>query len=517
MVNSCLKQVHRNLPRLLASYDTDESSSTYGVGDRFYWSWKLIDFPNATFQGAVSGLAGLCAAELLPEHISESCVLKRIDSMVKALPNLMSANGGLSEAIPNEGSFCVTGLVAADVLLAVERLRGKVPEEALSEYLQIVKPLIGFLHGQDEFHGIISNHLATCSLALVLWSELTGEDSDLRAKVFVDRILENQSSEGWFREYEGADAGYQTWCTSSLAAVHLRRPSWGLGKALDRSLHFLSYAAHPDGSFGGSYGSRMTRFIFPAGLVLLQSEFGIARELMQFAFGSIENSACVTLDAIDASNMIPLFDDYVTAAMLYTSELVPSSANPSMLQNRPKTKYFSDSGWFFSRTDDYHTILNLKKGGCGLHFSGSNRVEVTAFLGVDERQRTVSSQFFDEETVVRFEDERTIEITNNIRVVKRPLPTPLRFIVLRILSLSVFRSVKLGNVVKVFLAKYLVNRKDTSVGKCTRTLRLASNCMHEDKVTEGIRPIEVNGFRPIHMASQGYWQAADDRQIENDP
>ena len=39
-----------------------------------------------------------------------------------------------------------------------------------------------------------------------------------------------------------------------------------------RSIKFLQYFAHPDGSFGGHYGSRCTKFYYPSGILSMAQE-----------------------------------------------------------------------------------------------------------------------------------------------------------------------------------------------------------------------------------------------------
>src|SRR5437899_13012501 len=42
---------------LLSQQDRNAYSPTFGCFDRRYWAWKLVDFPDATLQRAVHGLA----------------------------------------------------------------------------------------------------------------------------------------------------------------------------------------------------------------------------------------------------------------------------------------------------------------------------------------------------------------------------------------------------------------------------------------------------------------------------
>lgn len=253
--NPCLEQVHGVLPRLLALFDRDPTSPTHGVGDRYYWAWKLIDFGNGTFQGAAHGLARLVAADLLPPWLSEPAALRRIEAMFHGAGRLRRRNGSLEEAFPHESSFCVTALVAFDLLSALRLLGSRIEDRPRARCLEIVRPMVEFLLAADEHHGFISNHLATAAAALFAWDSLAGEDlAARRGRVFLERILSAQSPEGWFREYEGADPGYQTLATYYLAALHQLRPDLELLEPLRRSIRFLWRFAHPDGSFGGHYG-----------------------------------------------------------------------------------------------------------------------------------------------------------------------------------------------------------------------------------------------------------------------
>ena len=222
--NPYLNQIDRVLPRILALYDKNPVSPTIGLGDRYYWSWKLTDFGNATFQGAANGLARLLNANLLPEKIEKKVIIKRILHMVNAVATIRDSNGSLGEAFPHESSFCVTALVAYDLLTTVQTLANELSDADREKILVEISPLIRFLHNSDERHGLISNHLATAAAALYKYHALTGENSCARGRLFLDRIISHQSSEGWYMEYEGADPGYQSLCTYYLADLHHLRP-----------------------------------------------------------------------------------------------------------------------------------------------------------------------------------------------------------------------------------------------------------------------------------------------------
>lgn len=515
--NPYLQQVYRNLPRILALYDNDSSSRTYGLGDRFYWAWKLIDFPNGTYQAAVSGLALLIKHELYPKSFKKERLLQRIESMMLGLQTIIAKNGSLDEALPNEGSFCVTGLVAADVLFAAELLKNEIPPQQYRLWISIAKPLIHFLYQQDEYHGLISNHLATCALALVRWSLSCPEESkraEERAHYFISKIIANQSSEGWFKEYDSADAGYQTWCIASLCVIAQLKPEWNLHVNIAHSLEFLKYAAHPDGSFGGNYGSRMTRFVFPSGFEALSSLDNNARSLAHFFRSSIALHSCVTLDAIDNGNLIPLFNDYIAAGIAcQQNQSLENDSKAGKLPFEIETDaYFSDSGWYINSSRHSYTVLNIKKSGMGLRvFKNGASLQIINPPCVQLNKGPLIAGGFYHHQVNLATTENGIEFDCALQKLSRPLPSIFNFLILRVLSLTLFRSLTLGNRIKKILANYLIHKKKKAALIIKRQINLKGDLSINDKIPDSYRNLEIHNFKPIHMASQGYWQTSDEK------
>ena len=514
--NIYIESLHRNLPRLLSSFNMDALSPLAGVGDRLYWSWKIIDFPNGTFQGAVHGLAILTYLNKLPFGITQKSMLRRIDYIVRGIENVISKNGSLDEALPNESSFCVSALVASDVLAAINILSKYLSKKQKNEWLTIIKPLIKFLMKQDEHHGIISNHLASGSLAMYRWHKITKDKkTENRGRMWLDRILQFQSSEGWFEEYGSADPGYQSWCTSQLGQLHILRPDLKLGKPLSRSLSFLTYAAHPDGSFGGSYGSRNTRFLLPGGLELMKKEDENASALSNFARQGISRQKFVTLDSIDTGNFVPLFNDYALAAFYYAKlkKKKKKSLLPYQISNIKI--WFSKSGWFVESGKNYYNLINLKKGGACIHFQNSKRRHEDAGVVAKSLNGKIYTSFNTQALEIKklkF-NKNTIQANFKLLCVNYQFSTPIKFIMLRFLSITFFKSLFIGNIIKKFLAKYLIKRRNESNFIVIRNYKLGKkffvkNNTLQDKKLKILK--NDRNFSNMHMASQGYWQLNED-------
>ena len=182
MSNKYLKILNQNIPRLLNLYNLDIFSSTYGLGDREYWGWKTKDFANATMQGGVHSLAVAIKLDLF-DVPQQKKVLKLIDDIIISTKKIIYKNGSVEEAYPQENSFCVTALVAFDILMAIDILNLDI-----NKYRDIIQPLIKFITKYDEEHAIISNHIATAVSAIILWNKLT-KDNNKRYLELLDIIM----------------------------------------------------------------------------------------------------------------------------------------------------------------------------------------------------------------------------------------------------------------------------------------------------------------------------------------
>ena len=512
--NVYIKEIKANLPRILALIDKDRTSSTFGIADRYHWAWGLIDFGNGTFQGLAHGLARLWKNNLWPYQTSEKIFLDRIDALFLGAKNLTNSSGSLEEAFPNEGSYCVTALVSFDLLCTLELLSNDISKEKQNEWKLIIEPMIGYLVRADEMHAMISNHLATACAALVLWSNLTNDNNaERKAELLMDRILNKQSSEGWFDEYNGADPGYQSLCTYYLAYIHNSRPKWNLDEPLSRSIDFLWNFAHPDGSFGGLYGSRCTRFFIPAGILALSKNNKKAFALSKFMTKSIDAKKVVTLSSIDEPNLIPIFNSYCWAASLMEENtIIDDIPFLPCIAKEPFVHYFDKAGIFIDRGIDYFTIINTSKGGIIYHYKNKSPVIIDGGIVVKNNNDKYGSALSN--SLVNFNsDKKIIQISSSIGPMPKSRPGPWQFLILRLCSVSLFKSFLFREWVKKLLVKFLITEKKSWSIKNIRTIYLGKSLKFEDKTSNsnGFKVVtDVDNFVPIHMASQGYWQIQDE-------
>jgi len=511
-MNPYKKVLQDNLPKLFSLYNLDRCSSTYGYGDRLYWGWKVSDFANATMQGGVHAIAIAVKLGLIGNI---EFVLEVIDSAVKAIAKIRSKNGSLQEAYPNEHSFCVTSLVAFDVLSAIRHLGAYILEKQKKEYLDIIRPLIHFITYNNEEHAIISNHLSTGFAAIELWNMLTGETSD-RGKELLSIVYKHQSKEGWYREYDGADPGYQTLCTYYLFCAYEITKDKDLLESLKKSGSFLKYFVLPDSTIGGLYGSRNTEVYYPAGIIGLSTisdDFALMATLLHKGILSGDH---VFPQDIDTNNFIPLINAYAVAAMHYETCGLKITGTPHQAPyEKCFSKTFDHAGIYIHSSDRYYAITNYKKGGTLKVFDKGTEVLDTEHGGIFGRLKNgkiFSTQQFDEK-----QNFTNFTVHARYFVSNESYPTPATLVLLRIFGLTFFNSVYLGNLFKKIIVKMLMTCPKAISGKATRKFEFTDDkiIVHEIiSKPKGCKEIGHFGkCKAIHMASSGYYI----KQIQQKP
>lgn len=516
MENVYLTQIKNVLPRIFSLLDHDPTNKSYGCADRYWWSWKLTDFANGTFQGMAHGFARLLAHNLLPELIIKDSILHKIDIIFNGTKSIIRANGSLEEAFPFENSYCVTALVSYDLISCVMLIENHIDSSKKSTYIKIIEPMITFLKNNNETHAFISNHLATASVALYKWNILTGENDDKIANKLLNKILKHQSDEGWFLEYEGADPGYQSLCTYYLADLHYHRPDLNLIEPLRRSIQFLTYFIHPDGSFGGLYGSRNTRFYYPAGFEILAEQIVEAKMIAATMRNSIQGFKVVTLVCMDDPNLIPMFNAYCFAAT--SKNLIAESINIPCQSTKVWQKTFTKAGLLIGKGREHYTIISLHKGGVCYHF---NKLETMINTGI-----IVENPAGDRFSTQAYQPQQHWEIKDNHIIINTPLtsltrimPTPFKFLILRLLCLTLMRVNSLNKIIKLSLVKLLITNKKSIPVFNIRTIKLGNKIEITDNLqqnhNEQFKILSgINNYSSIHMASQGYWQIQDEYQYD---
>ena len=273
------------IPKILTLCDRNAHSPTYGCFDRAFWQYKVLDFPCGMSQEFVYPLALAYLTNVGYNPFYRQPTVKAwAEAGILYAAASAHPDGSCDDYFPFERA---AGATAFSLLACIEsyRLLDLAGSMALADD-RIVKFLAKRANwlAECEESGRLTNHHALIVLCLELLSRLLPAEFSQRrwdrAKALrLERILDWQSAEGWFPEYEGFDPGYHTLTISCLARIYQLRPDDRLREALEKAVRLAAEFVHPDGSYGGEYGSRNTYNFFPHGFELVGTWMPLALEV----------------------------------------------------------------------------------------------------------------------------------------------------------------------------------------------------------------------------------------------
>jgi hypothetical protein len=499
--------------RVLSDQDRDPSSPTYGCFDRRYWAWKLVDFPEATFQRHVYPLALLLQDPASRLH-NRTDVMDAIRSGLQFAISIQHANGSFDQAFPFEQSWGATAFLLQPMIAAFEAVRPCLGGDA-DRIAARLTASAAFLRRHRERHGLITNHLAGGAHSLYAAGRtFTDAAATDAADALMAEVLSSQSPEGWFPEYGGADPGYQTLCLYYLAEIAAWKPSASLSGALDRSLEFLQWFVHPDGTLGGVYGSRRTRLAYLGGFALLASEFPLAASISEGLSAAAGDELPVTVQTVDSGNLAPLFTNLVRSLSIRQPAARAAAAVLLPRDRQTARVDFAGAGLHVRVTPAYYAIVGSRNGGTLTVFDRTSNVRVCedgGYVGQLEDGRFVTSQVTGaHETNV---DADSVTVDASFHTMSRPVPTPALFVILRILNLTVMRSIAVGNAIKRALVARLVAPQGRIDLRVVRRFTFRERVEVHDRFSNagGLAIRWMRGRVPLqslHMASAGYYDGA---------
>ena len=515
--------------RALGEQDASPHSLTSGCFDRRYWAWKLVDFPEATFQRLVLSLAQLYRDPQSRFHAQPE-VLAAVRSGLACAARLQHANGSFDQAFPFEQSYGATAFLVYPLIEAARLVEEHLGAEERAVADRMTRRGADFLCAHEETHGEISNHLAGAALSLVAAADRFGEARyEAAAGRLIDGLIAHQSPEGWFPEYGGADPGYQTLCLDYLAAVHERRPSERLSTALDRSLEFLKWFVHPDGSVGGLYGSRRTSLVYLGGVSRLAANSGTAAGILDAAAGAMGRGDLAGPATMDAGNLAPMLTSTMTA-LISRPPIKGGPTETSIEKPAGPPRRSPDEGGLpcataGARADFPLAGLYVRSGAgfyavCGAANGGTLTVfsRTTKQLLLDDGGYVADTgegyRLTTQTAGVASVTSDAIEIVVPFTRMPAAVPTPGRFLILRLLNLTVMRSIAVGNWVKGRLVAMLMQSGAESGLRLTRRVTWDDQGLQvHDRIENPRRQklAALTGGRPfssIHMASAGYFHGA---------
>ncbi len=499
-------------PRLLSLLDREPQSPTYGSFDREHWAWKFRDFPLGMQQTAVYPLALLWRHPFSdsPYHQNER-LLQWIFGAIEQTLARQHANGAFDAFAPNEQDPGPT-LGVLHGLLEAWRLAGEHAPAPLAQRFHVAARKacdFAMRREETETHAFVSNHWALFAVAFFDVAELLGDQHyRRRAEAVIARILREQSPDGWYNEYGGPDPGYESLSLFHLAVYWQRTGSREVLESLRRCIGFYAHCVHPDGGVGGVYGHRHTSLYFPGGFEILAPQLPMAASLARYMRERWHRSNVLTPGVSDAENLPSMCYTYLEAALAARE---PSTTEPLPYERLEGERHFPDSGLLVVGNLNYYAMAHTKRGGLLRVFekpAGKLAYEDAGYL-VRAGGRLWTSQMAGLGAAAR--SGKTATCRTQFCEVRPLVPTPGRFMVLRLLNLTLFRSLLLGEWLRKLIVKRLILTRHTGPLALCRTLAFhAEEIEFRDQLTL-VQPMPVEEvalpreFTAIHMGSAKYF------------
>jgi len=453
-----LDKVLEQIPYLLSHLNRDPASHIYGSFDRAYWAWGNKDYSNADFQRGVYPLSILYTNNFKNNrYYGNEKILTWIEAALNFWVKIQNKNGSFNQWYPYEYSVGTTAFTIYPVSETYMMIKNKLDKDLKRKLECAFKKGADFIIKNEEKHGFISNHLAGMALALYNVFSINQENKyKAKSEEILSRILRNQSEEGWYKEYGGADPGYESLGIYYLANLWKKTYDSELLDSLKKSVDFYTSLIKPDKTVGGLFGSRNTELFFPSGFEILKKEIPVCNDIINFLLESVITDDIPTINNIDFYNFIPLLDSY-TAAIVESKEAVYKNEVDFPVKKKiGKFNYFDKSKVLTVDKDKYFAVLGISKGGAIEVYSKGKLVYVDdGFLGKTKSGRLISNQKFDLNRKVHI-DGQSVCFESCFYILPDQNVTPFKNFVLRGITGSVGRFLPFNKLIKRVLSYVLI-------------------------------------------------------------
>lgn len=421
--------IMRNVPKILTQVDRDEDSPTYGSCDRNFWHLKIRDFSSAILQQTGLTLALLYKLNFKNNYLyNNKKVFEWAKSTVYYWKKIQLKDGSFNEYYPNEHGFPPT---AFSLFTACEtyKILGLSDEKLIESFKKTGRYLV------KNFEKKASNQEMASITALYSLYTITKEEWVIEGvNKKLGQILETQSEEGWFPEYNGADFGYLSVTFDMLAEYYWQSKDERVIKPLELIVEFIKYFVHPDGTIGGEYGSRNTMYFLPYGLEVMISLGNKDAILIKEKIYREINSKDYFMNSIDDR----YFSHYVLHSFLRALNIeIQNIEKPKDLLpfETNKIKFFKEAGLISFSNKNYYSVVSLRKGGLiKVFYNGVEKYIDTGYRIIEDKNEIATTNWLDNNYKIFFNCKNTAKVSGQFNLIKLQVSSPIKHFVLRCIS-----------------------------------------------------------------------------------
>ncbi len=490
-------------------WNRDPASPSYGSFDRPWWGWKFKDFSDATLQYAVR-----LAVPYAERRGAQTPIGEWLEAWVEFIASIQHRDGSLDQAYPYER----TPGVIFDVLSTSIEIHGSphLSEPSRQSLGRVIEKAAGFSLRTDERHGEIANHLAQYAYELAVYARFASSPAAAgAASRYIERLLSLfDQDEGWFREYEGADPGYQTRTLRYLVKLAGCPGHEGLWDVAARAGEFLAEVIMPDGSIHPMLGTRSTGILYPSGIEALANRYPARFSGVAARIRNAWDRGLVPLPStLDFANAIRLGDDAREAALA----MRPLTATEVETGRETGRRSFPRAGLTVWRTPEREVYVASGLGGVVVAYEKNERgwqlvLEDSGYLLRAKGGSWLTRMPGGGSAQAVGDDGLTVQ-TAFARVLHEEL-TPARLILLRVLNLTLLRSQWIGDWFrKLVVGRLMAGRAWLGVSLSRRVTVTEGRVTIDDTVHSDTAVVgnmwRCRRLTGAHMASARYFQASE--------
>lgn len=492
----------------LSAWNRDPGSPSYGSMDRPYWGWKFKDFSDSTMQYGLNlamGYACRCG--------SNEALKPWLEATVRYMASIQWGDGSFDQSYPHEKSPAVF----YDFLATLVDLHGSqlLSKESVAILEGVLRRGVAFLLRTDEKHGEVANHVAQFGYELLHYAKAFADPrAEARGRDYLARAVSwFDADEGWFKEYHGPDAGYQTRTLRYLTKAALLFPDLNLWPVVDKAMEFLDAMVMPDGTINPLLGCRSTALVYPYSFEIAARRHPRFVPLAARIRKAWEDGLVPLPSGLDFGNAIRLGDDAREAADLVSAHpLVEAEVTGAA----PERVDFPNAGLFIRRTPNRAVYVASGLGGA-----------VVVYRRTDEGCWTLSGEdggYLLEEGGRRYVTRvpaagRALSVADDAISVEADFYLSLhedlktyQMVALRILNVTVLRVQWIGDLFRKVVVRRLMGNRVKAGAHLARTVRLDVDRVWINDVVSGVKGGGLRRTRRasgIHMASSRYFQPAE--------
>lgn len=363
------------IPRLLSCQDRNPFSPSYGSFNREFWHTRAKGFPDSIAQFGTLSLAIIYSYKIEggEAYYKNKEVLKWTIAGIKNWMKIQHRDGSYDEFYPNERGWAgPTGFLVYAILRSYEVLGEDFPADLKDEFFETIKRSAWFLVTREE-SGVLANHHAMALLPIYqsyyhlkdrdpLFAEKLIKEFDKRMDVFLSYCYD----EGWCLEYDGVDPGYLSAIVSFLSKMQrymTGNEKWKdrIEQVINKAVDFSSFFFYPNGSYGGTLGSRQTLHFYAHGYELQAKNNKLAGAMAKFGCQALLDGKVVPPTIQDDRYFLYRTGEFLEAYVdAYEAENLPflPCQKPDDFE-----KFFPSAKIFIKNNSKHYILLNLAKGG----------------------------------------------------------------------------------------------------------------------------------------------------------